>query len=94
MQATVGTPALELDSLLVFSDRTAVGRIDEVFGPVGEPFYVVRYNETREINREKVGTVGVCRVMLCVCAVLMLVMMMLLLLCRLWRVLRSSMCLR
>lgn len=36
-------PALHCRSVLLLQDKTPIGRIEEVFGPVTEPLYALRY---------------------------------------------------
>ena len=45
----VAPPALEEDSLLCFGDRSILGRIFEVMGPVKAPFYSVRFNSPHDL---------------------------------------------
>jgi H/ACA ribonucleoprotein complex non-core subunit NAF1 len=42
-QAPLDTRALAEGSVLVLQDRTPLGRIEDVFGPVKQPLYVLRY---------------------------------------------------
>ena len=42
VQCQSGGRALDLGSAICMDDRTALGRVDEVFGPVSEPMYSVR----------------------------------------------------
>lgn len=60
IQSFPNTPALDIDTVL-FLDRgqRALGKIFDVFGPVQEPFYSVRFNsrehiQERDIRREQV----------------------------------------
>lgn len=43
-------PPLDLDSVLFSKDGTALGPIFDVFGPVKEPRYVMRFNSREEID--------------------------------------------
>jgi H/ACA ribonucleoprotein complex non-core subunit NAF1 len=48
-----GQTALNEGSILWLTDkRLALGIIDELFGPVKKPFYLVRYNTSEEIPEE------------------------------------------
>ena len=42
VQCQPGGRALDLGSAVCMDDRTALGRVDEVFGPVSEPMYSIR----------------------------------------------------
>ena len=44
-----GPPALEEGSLVCLSDRTVLGEVHEVFGPVREPYYSIRFNSSSDI---------------------------------------------
>ncbi|XP_071504562.1 uncharacterized protein [Diadema antillarum] len=44
IQAEPGTPAINTDSVLFKADRTVLGQVYEIFGPVASPFYSVRFN--------------------------------------------------
>eukprot|EP00873_Tetraselmis_striata_P006755 jgi/Tetstr1/427019/TSEL_017224.t1 len=46
VQAPPDTKPLDEGSVLVLPDRTPVGRIEEIFGPVQQPFYILRYAGT------------------------------------------------
>jgi H/ACA ribonucleoprotein complex non-core subunit NAF1 len=64
-----GKSALDMGSILWLADRRPVGRVFEVFGPVVNPFYVVRFNSDEELQalQVKAGVrVCVC-VSMCVC---------------------------
>ena len=41
-QAAEGSRPLDVNSVLCLADRTALGRIEDVFGPVKAPLYVLR----------------------------------------------------
>lgn len=49
IQAFRNTAALNLDSILFYRDGTAIGSIFDVFGPVMEPNYAIRFNSDAEI---------------------------------------------
>ncbi|KAJ1944671.1 hypothetical protein EC988_005928 [Linderina pennispora] len=44
---------LDVDAIVAFSDRSVLGQIFEVFGPVARPMYSVRFNDPADIDREK-----------------------------------------
>ncbi|KAJ3415629.1 H/ACA ribonucleoprotein complex non-core subunit naf1 [Chytridiales sp. JEL 0842] len=46
--------ALDIDTILIFEDKSILGRIFETFGPVVKPMYSVRFNSAAEIDQEKV----------------------------------------
>jgi hypothetical protein len=43
IQAAVGVPALDEDTVLCFEDKRTLGVVAEIFGPIYEPLYVVRF---------------------------------------------------
>uniref|UniRef100_A0A6Q2YPN5 H/ACA ribonucleoprotein complex non-core subunit NAF1 n=1 Tax=Esox lucius TaxID=8010 RepID=A0A6Q2YPN5_ESOLU len=49
VQSLKDTPPLKDDSVIFNSERLAVGKVFEVFGPVSSPFYVLRFNSDRDI---------------------------------------------
>ena len=58
ISANKGTPAIDLDSVLFLEQGSkTLGRVFDVFGPVSEPLYMVRFNTTDDIvNKEiKIG---------------------------------------
>ncbi|KAJ3614551.1 hypothetical protein NHX12_018123 [Muraenolepis orangiensis] len=48
VQSLKGTPTLKEDSIIFTSDRLAVSKVFEVFGPVSQPHYVLRFNSEEE----------------------------------------------
>lgn len=51
MAGYLGTPALDLDSVLFLEEGDrALGKIFDVFGPVKEPHYCVRFNSRQHIE--------------------------------------------
>ncbi|KAJ3284814.1 hypothetical protein HK104_009768, partial [Borealophlyctis nickersoniae] len=44
---------LDIESILVFEDRSIVGRIFDTFGPVTQPMYSIRFNSPDEITPER-----------------------------------------
>ncbi|KAJ1944622.1 hypothetical protein FBU59_002548 [Linderina macrospora] len=44
---------LDVDTIVAFPDRSVLGQIFEVFGPVARPMYSVRFNEATDIDRIK-----------------------------------------
>ncbi|RXG53215.1 H/ACA ribonucleoprotein complex non-core subunit NAF1, partial [Armadillidium vulgare] len=48
-----GIPAINLDSILFLDQgKRALGRVDDVFGPIYEPLYVVRFNSPEHIEEK------------------------------------------
>jgi H/ACA ribonucleoprotein complex non-core subunit NAF1 len=43
-------PPLDEETILFDSNRNAIGKIFEIFGPVASPFYSIRFNTTKEIK--------------------------------------------
>ncbi|XP_071244890.1 H/ACA ribonucleoprotein complex non-core subunit NAF1-like, partial [Salvelinus alpinus] len=54
IQSLKDTPPLKDDSVIFNSDRLAVGKVFEVFGPVSSPFYVLRFNTESDITERGV----------------------------------------
>ncbi|XP_013878208.1 H/ACA ribonucleoprotein complex non-core subunit NAF1 [Austrofundulus limnaeus] len=50
IQSLKDTPPLKDDSILFTSDRVAVGKVFEVFGPVASPLYILHFNSEDQIN--------------------------------------------
>ncbi|MEQ2293250.1 hypothetical protein AMECASPLE_031375 [Ameca splendens] len=50
IQSLKDTPPLNEDSILFRSDRVAVGKVFEVFGPVYSPLYILRFNSSDQIT--------------------------------------------
>ncbi|XP_016414313.1 H/ACA ribonucleoprotein complex non-core subunit NAF1-like isoform X1 [Sinocyclocheilus rhinocerous] len=46
------TPPLNEDSVLFTKNRTSIGKIFEVFGPVCQPYYVLRFNSHDDIDQK------------------------------------------
>ncbi|XP_056137005.1 H/ACA ribonucleoprotein complex non-core subunit NAF1-like [Lampris incognitus] len=57
VQSLRGTPPLTDDSFIFDSDRQAMGKVFEVFGPVSSPLYVLRFNSVEQISNKGL-TVG------------------------------------
>ena len=56
VQAQLGCPALDEDTELCFEDRTTLGVIAELFGPINEPLYILRFESQSDIDpRTAVG---------------------------------------
>jgi rRNA processing protein Gar1 len=53
-------PALNLESVLWNEDRTPLGRVDDVFGPVAQPIYSIRFADAAAANvfKSKVGSIA------------------------------------
>lgn len=49
IQSLKDTPALNDGSILFKSDKLAVGKVFEVFGPVSSPLYIMRFNSADQI---------------------------------------------
>lgn len=54
VQTFRGQPVLNIDSVLFFKDGTPLGSVFDVFGPVPEPLYAVRFNNSQEITEKKI----------------------------------------
>ncbi|XP_045567657.1 H/ACA ribonucleoprotein complex non-core subunit NAF1 [Salmo salar] len=54
IQSFKDTPPLKDDSVIFNSDRLAVGKVFEVFGPVSSPFYVLRFNSESDVTERGV----------------------------------------
>ncbi|XP_029014220.1 H/ACA ribonucleoprotein complex non-core subunit NAF1 isoform X2 [Betta splendens] len=50
IQSLKDTPALTDESIIFTSDRLAVGKVFEVFGPVSSPLYILRFNSAEQIS--------------------------------------------
>lgn len=50
VQSFKGQSALDLDSVLFLKDGSPLGSVFEVFGPVKEPRYLIRFNSSQEIE--------------------------------------------
>ncbi|XP_067247049.1 H/ACA ribonucleoprotein complex non-core subunit NAF1 [Chanodichthys erythropterus] len=48
------TPALNEDSVLFNKNRNSVGKVFEIFGPVCQPYYVLRFNSHDDIDQKDV----------------------------------------
>ncbi|XP_051976275.1 H/ACA ribonucleoprotein complex non-core subunit NAF1-like [Xyrauchen texanus] len=46
------TPPLNEDSVLFSKDRNSIGKVFEVFGPVCQPYYVLRFNSHEDIDQK------------------------------------------
>lgn len=54
IQSFKGLPALDLESYLFFKDGSSLGSIFDVFGPVIEPRYSIRFNNNEEITEKNI----------------------------------------
>ncbi|XP_054711729.1 H/ACA ribonucleoprotein complex non-core subunit NAF1-like [Uloborus diversus] len=45
---------LDIDSILFLTSEKPLGKVFDVFGPIGEPFYSVRFNSTEDITEKNV----------------------------------------
>ncbi|KAJ4944913.1 hypothetical protein JOQ06_013452 [Pogonophryne albipinna] len=50
IQSLKDTPPLTDDSVIFTSDRLAVGKVFEVFGPVSSPLYILRFSSEEQIR--------------------------------------------
>uniref|UniRef100_A0A8R1XVF9 H/ACA ribonucleoprotein complex non-core subunit NAF1 n=1 Tax=Onchocerca volvulus TaxID=6282 RepID=A0A8R1XVF9_ONCVO len=48
--------ALDFDTVIFDSERNAVGRVFDVFGPVIKPMYAILFNDIKEANEWKMGS--------------------------------------
>lgn len=55
VQSFKGQSALDLDSVLFLKDGSPLGSVFEVFGPVKEPRYLVRFNSKKEIEERNLA---------------------------------------
>lgn len=54
IEALKNTPVLDLDSVLFFEGGQPLGHIYDVFGPVTEPYYCVRFNSNEHIKEKNI----------------------------------------
>lgn len=52
IESIAGQPALDLESVLFRSGGDPVGQVFDVFGPVANPYYVVRFNKPEDITEK------------------------------------------
>ncbi|XP_061129878.1 H/ACA ribonucleoprotein complex non-core subunit NAF1-like, partial [Syngnathus typhle] len=52
IQSLQDSPALNDDSIIFQSDRRALGKVFEVFGPVARPLYILRFNSPGDLNSQ------------------------------------------
>ncbi|XP_077380777.1 uncharacterized protein LOC144020815 isoform X1 [Festucalex cinctus] len=50
IQSLQDSPALNEDSIIFRSDRLALGKVFEVFGPVSRPLYIIRFNSHEDLS--------------------------------------------
>ncbi|XP_077427618.1 H/ACA ribonucleoprotein complex non-core subunit NAF1 isoform X3 [Vanacampus margaritifer] len=50
IQSLQDSPALNEDSIIFRSDRLALGKVFEVFGPVSRPLYIMRFNSPDDLS--------------------------------------------
>ncbi|KAA0720865.1 H/ACA ribonucleoprotein complex non-core subunit NAF1 [Triplophysa tibetana] len=53
VEAYKNTPPLNEDSVLFSQNRNSVGKVFEVFGPVCQPYYVMRFNSNEDISKKE-----------------------------------------
>uniref|UniRef100_A0AAY4DCF6 H/ACA ribonucleoprotein complex subunit n=1 Tax=Denticeps clupeoides TaxID=299321 RepID=A0AAY4DCF6_9TELE len=56
IQSLKDIPPLNDDTVIFNKDRLAIGRVFEVFGPVVQPFYVLRFNSEEHIQQKELRT--------------------------------------
>lgn len=54
IEALKNTPVLDLDSVLFFEGGQPLGQIFDVFGPITEPYYCVRFNSNEHIKEKNI----------------------------------------
>lgn len=54
IEAEKSMPPLDLDSVLFKSNGKPIGHVFDVFGPIKEPHYSVRFNSCEHIKEEKI----------------------------------------
>lgn len=55
IKPNAGFAALDLDSVLFLDEgKRALGRIEDVFGPIHDPFYSVMFNSAKEIAEKNI----------------------------------------
>lgn len=54
IQALKDKPALNLDSVLFLQEGKPFGTVFDVFGPVAEPYYCVRFNSNDQIKEKNI----------------------------------------
>lgn len=54
IQSYEGMPALDQDTVLFFSHGKAIGKVEETFGPVPNPYYIVRFNSGEHLISKEV----------------------------------------
>lgn len=55
IQAYKDMPALNLDTVLFLQEGKPFGKIFDVFGPVVEPYYCVRFNSNDDIKDKNIS---------------------------------------
>ncbi|XP_033115585.1 H/ACA ribonucleoprotein complex non-core subunit NAF1-like [Anneissia japonica] len=50
IKSLADTPALDMETVLFKEDRQALGKVFEVFGPVQNPLYSMRFNSTTDVS--------------------------------------------
>ncbi|XP_064478718.1 H/ACA ribonucleoprotein complex non-core subunit NAF1-like [Ornithodoros turicata] len=53
IESIVGQPILDLDSVLFRTGGEPIGQVFDVFGPVSQPYYVIRFNKPEDIAEKK-----------------------------------------
>lgn len=55
VQSLKQTPVIDLDSVLFVEGGQPLGRVFDVFGPVTEPYYCVRFNSNQQIKDKNIA---------------------------------------
>ncbi|XP_061182515.1 H/ACA ribonucleoprotein complex non-core subunit NAF1-like [Saccostrea echinata] len=56
VKANQNIPPLNENTILFLEGRVVLGQIFEVFGPVGSPWYSVRFNSTKDIEKKSISS--------------------------------------
>lgn len=54
VEALKGVPAYDLDTVLFLEEGQPLGKVFDVFGPVAEPYYCVRFNSREQITEKNI----------------------------------------
>lgn len=54
VEALKGVPAYDLDTVLFLEGGQPLGKVFDVFGPVAEPYYCVRFNSRDQITEKNI----------------------------------------
>ena len=59
IQADCGPPALDEGTVVCFDDKSPLGVIAEIFGPIQEPLYLIRFGSVDDVRKKDKAAVGV-----------------------------------